>query len=116
MPTGKSADCQTLKTTSERRKLLSEKNCFNCTKPKHRAADYRSSKTFLICKNKHHSSICDKSSSTSAERLLTATENNVIYPVAIAKSLRRPFRLFENKPNQKRNKKNLRFILSKYKT
>ena len=37
----KSADYQTVKTTTERsRKLLSEKKlCFNCTKPKHRAAD-----------------------------------------------------------------------------
>ena len=39
----------------------------------------------LICKNKHHTSICDKSLSTSAEPLLTTTENNVIYPVAIVK-------------------------------
>ena len=37
----KSADYQTVKTTTERsRKLLSEKKlCFNCTKPKHRAGD-----------------------------------------------------------------------------
>ena len=82
----KSADCQTIKTTSERRKLLSEKKlCFNCTKPKHRAADCRSSKASLICKNKHHTSICDKISSTSTEPLLTITENSVIYPVAIVK-------------------------------
>ena len=33
----KSADCQTVKTIFEHRKLLSEKKlCFNCTKPKHR--------------------------------------------------------------------------------
>ena len=100
---------------------LSEKKLyFNCTKPRHRAADCRSSKTCLICKNKHHSSICDKGSSTSTEPLLTTTENNVIYPVELVKingvkcsallgfreflCLRRPFRLFENKPNQKRNK------------
>ena len=82
----KSADCQTVKTTSERRKLLSEKKlCFNCTKTKYRAADCHSSKTCLMCKNKHHTSICDKSSSASTEPLLTTTENNVIYPVAIVK-------------------------------
>ena len=82
----KSADCQTVKTTSERRKLLNEKKlCFNCAKPKHRATDCRSSKTCLICKNKHHTSICDKSSSTSTEPLLTTIENNVIYPVSIVK-------------------------------
>ena len=82
----KSADCQTVKTASERGKLLSDKNlCFSCTKQKHRNADCRSSKTCLICKNKHYTSICHKSSSTSTEPLLTATENNVIYPVAIVK-------------------------------
>ena len=60
-----SADCQIVKATSGRRKLLSEKKlCFNCTKRKHSAVDCRSSKTFLICKNKHHASICDKSLST----------------------------------------------------
>ena len=83
----KSADCQPVKTTLERRKLLSEKKlCFNCTKPKHPAADSRSSKTCQICKNKHHTSICDKSWSTSTEPLLNTTENNAIYPVAIVKA------------------------------
>ena len=82
----KSADCQTVKTTSERRKVLSQKKlCFNCTKPKHRAADCRNSKTCLIFKNKHHTTICDKSLSTFTEPLPTTTENNVIYLVAIAK-------------------------------
>ena len=82
----KTADLQTVKTTSERRKLLSEKKlCFNCTKLKHRAADCRSSKTCLICKNKHHTSICAKSLSRSTEALITTTKNNVIYPVSMAK-------------------------------
>ena len=82
----KSADCQTVKTTSERRKLLKEKTlCFSFTKPKHRAAGCRSSKTCLICKNKHHTFVCDKTSNTSTEPLLITTENNVIYPVAIVK-------------------------------
>ena len=36
----KSADSQAVKTTSQHRKLLSEKKlCFNCTKLEHRAAD-----------------------------------------------------------------------------
>ena len=55
-----SADCQTVKTISERRKLLSEKKlCLNFTKPKHRAADCRSSKICLICKIKYRISICE---------------------------------------------------------
>ena len=45
----------------------------------------RSSKTCLICKKKQHTSISDKSSSTSIEPLLTTTESNVIYPAAIVK-------------------------------
>ena len=82
----KSADCQTVKTTSKRRKLISEKKlCFSSTKPKQCANECRSLKTCLICKNKHYISICDKSSSTSSEPLLTTTENNVTYPVAIVK-------------------------------
>ena len=81
-----SADRRIVKTTTGRRKLLSEKKlCFNCTKRKHSAADCRSSKTFLICKNKHHTSICDKSFSTSTELLLTTTKSNVIYPVSARK-------------------------------
>ena len=80
------SDCQIVKTISERRKLFSEKKlCFNCTEPKHRAADCRSWKTCLICKKKQHTSISDKSSSTSIEPLLTTTENNVIYPAATVK-------------------------------
>ena len=36
----KSADSQAVKTTYQHRKLLrGKKLCFNCTKPKHRAAD-----------------------------------------------------------------------------
>ena len=53
------------------------------TKPKHCATDARNSKTCVICKNKHHLSICDKSSSTSTEPFLTTT--TVIYPVVIVK-------------------------------
>ena len=85
-PEHKSADCQTVKTTSERRKILSEKKlCFNCTGSKHRASDCHSTKTCLVCKSKHHTSICDKNPNTTSEPLLTTTENNVIYPVAIVK-------------------------------
>ena len=72
----KSSDCQT---DSKHRKLLSEnKLCLYCAKPKHRAADCRSSKTCLICKNKHYTSICDKILSASTESLSTTTKNNVI--------------------------------------
>ena len=65
--------------------LREKKLCFDCTKPKHLATDCSSSKTCLIYKDKHHTSICGKSFSTSTEPLLTTTENDVIYPVAIVK-------------------------------
>ena len=65
--------------------LSKKKLCFNCTKLKHHAADCRSSKTCLTCKNKHHTSICAKSLSRSTESLITTTKNNVIYAVAMAK-------------------------------
>ena len=82
----KSQDCETVKATSKRRKLLSEKKlCFNCTKPKHCDPDCRSSKTCQICIKKYHTSICDKSLSTSNEPLLSTTENNDIYPITIVK-------------------------------
>ena len=71
----KSADCQTIKTNSERTKILSEKKlCFNCATPKHHAADCRSSKTCPICKKKHHISISDKRLSISTELLLKTSE------------------------------------------
>ena len=75
----KSADCE------KKEEKREEKLCFDCTKPKHLANDCSSSKACLICKNKHHTSICDKRLNTSTEPLLTTTENDVIYPVAIVK-------------------------------
>ena len=93
-----------------------------------------------MSKNKHHTSIFDKSSSTSTEPLLTTRKqchlpscNNknkrskksrpTRYEFREFLCLRSPFRLFENRPNRKRNKnnqelnklKNLSFVLSKYK-
>ena len=78
----KSADCQTVKTIFEHRKLLSEKNYASIVLSRNIVSQF---KTCLICKNKHQTSICDKSLSASAEPLLTTTENNIIYPVAIVK-------------------------------
>ena len=81
----KSSECNTVKTVSERRKILSDKKlCFNCTGAKHRAAECRSNKTCFKCKNKHHTSICEKMSENS-EPMLATTEASVTYPVAIVK-------------------------------
>ena len=85
-PDHKRADFQTVKTNFQRIKSLSEKKlCFSSTNSKHRVGHCHSLKTCLICKNKHHSSICDEISSTSTEPLLITTENNVIYPIVIVK-------------------------------
>ena len=83
-PDHRSSDCKTAKTVTERRKILSSKRlCFNCTGAKHRAAECRRSKTCLKCKNKHHTSICDKLADSKSEQMLVSTEANVTYPVAI---------------------------------
>ena len=51
-------DCKTAKTVTEHRKILSDKKiCFNCRGAKQRVAECRSAKTWLKCKNKHHTSI-----------------------------------------------------------
>ena len=54
-PNHKSSDCQTPKTVTESRKMLTNKKlCFNCIGAKHRAAECRRAKTCLKCKSKHH--------------------------------------------------------------
>ena len=57
----KSTECKTVAKVSERRLILSQKRlCFNCTGSKHRASECRSTKTCLTCKEKHHTSVCEK--------------------------------------------------------
>ena len=85
-PDYRSSDCKTAKTVTERRKILSDKKlCFNCTGAKHRAAECRSAKTCLKCKNKLHTSTCDKLADSKSEPMLVTTETNVTYPVVIIK-------------------------------
>ena len=82
----RSSDCKTAKTVTERRKILSDKKlCFNCTGAKYRTVEFRSTKTCLKCKNKHHTSICDKLADSKSELMLVTTEANVTYPVTIIK-------------------------------
>ena len=85
-PDHRSSDCKTAKTVTEPIKILSDKKlCFNCTGAKYRTAEFRSAKTCLKCKNKHHTSICDKLADSKSELMLVTTEANVAYPVAIIK-------------------------------
>ena len=59
-PDHRFSDYKTVKTVTERRKILSnKKSFFDCTGAKHRVAECRIAKAYLKCKNKHHTSICD---------------------------------------------------------
>ena len=81
-----SSDCKTAKAVTESRKILSdEKICFNCAGAKNRTAECCRAKTCLKCKNKHHTSICDKLADSKPEPMLVTTETNVTYPVGIIK-------------------------------
>ena len=78
----KSTECKTVAKVSERRLILSQKRlCFNCTGSKHRASECRITKTCLTCKEKHHTSICEKGSNM----LLTTNASLVTYPVLVIK-------------------------------
>ena len=68
----KSADCEKIKTVSDRRKILSEKKlCFNFTGAKHCAADCRNNQKCLLCKCKHNTSICEKRSNEISEPMFS---------------------------------------------
>ena len=83
-PEHRSSDCKTLKTVTERRKILSDKKlCFNYTWAKHRVTECRRAKTCLKCKSKHHTSICDKLVDRISETMLVTTKTNETYLVAI---------------------------------
>ena len=73
-------DCQTISKISDRGALSSQnKLCLNSTGSKHRAAICRSTKISLNCKEKHHTSLCEKDSNN--RMLLTTNSNSVTYPV-----------------------------------
>ena len=80
----KSVNCEKPTTVADRKKKLSTKQlCFNCTRAKHKAVEYRNKSSCQSCQNRHHTSICDK---TSEQMLGVATsEGTVTYPVVIMK-------------------------------
>ena len=82
----KSADCEKVKSGSDHRKILSEERlCFSCTGTNCRVADCRSNRNCILCKCKHHTSICQKRSDETSEPVLESTESSVIYLVAVIK-------------------------------
>ena len=78
----KASDCKTVSDIEERRLILSKKKlCFNCTGTKQRASECLSKRSYVKCKGKHHSSICDKTTTT----LLTTSSCSVTYSVVLIK-------------------------------
>ena len=76
----KSSESKTVAKVSERSFMLSQKrSCLNCTGSKHRASECRNTKTCLTCKEKHHTSICEKGSNM----LLITNTSLVTYPVLV---------------------------------
>ena len=59
----KCIQCKTVAKVSNRRLISSQKRlCFNCIGSKHRGSEYRSTKTCLRYKEKHHTPLCEKGS------------------------------------------------------
>ena len=68
-------DCQKVTTVADRKQILSKKHlCFNCALGSHQAAKCRSNNSCQKCGKRHHTSICDKST-TSEERKIVLSAN-----------------------------------------
>ena len=92
--TNRSWECDSVTSPAERRRILQSKRlCFNCTGTQHNASQCRSRTSCVHCKQKHHSSICDRSTTagrqttTSGGVALTATQEGekVCHPVVLVK-------------------------------
>ena len=75
-------ECDKIKGITYRRKYLStQKLCYSCTGPNHKASECRSTTRCQQCKTGlHHTSICDKNST---QLLLATGKGAVVYPVVI---------------------------------
>ena len=61
----RSWECDSVTSPAERSQiLLSKRLCFNCTGTQHNASQCRSRTSCVHCKQRHHSSICDRPSAT----------------------------------------------------
>ena len=91
--THRSWECDKITSPAERRQILQNKRlCFNCTGPKHSANKCSSRASCVHCKQKHHSSICDRQVRASQPRnnagvALTATQDGekVCHPIVLVK-------------------------------
>ena len=80
----KANDCQKVTTVADRKQILANKHlCFNCALGSHQAAKCQSKNSCQKCGKRHHTSICDKSS-TAEESKIALTANEVgegVFPV-----------------------------------
>ena len=79
-----SKDCPNVITTDERKGFLAKnKLCFNCTRPKHRASDCKSTVNCQKCNRKHHTSICAETTADNSLKTTTESKGPVVYPVVL---------------------------------
>ena len=91
--THRSWECDKITSSAERHQILQNKwLCFNCTGPKHSANNCSSRASCVHCKQKHHSSICDRQVRASQPRnnagvALTATQGREknCHPIVLVK-------------------------------
>ena len=89
--THRSWQCERVTSPAERRQILQGKRlCFNCTGPQHQAPQCRSRISCIHCKQRHHSSICDRAERASRPTngggvALTATQDGekVCHPIVL---------------------------------
>lgn len=90
--THRSWECDSVTSPVERRRILQNKRlCFNCTGTQHSASQCRSRATCVHCKQRHHSSICDRPTATGRQTAnnggvaLTATQEGekVCHPIVL---------------------------------
>lgn len=86
-PTHKSIECRRVTSFDERIQILAtNKHCFNCAGPKHRAVECNSKVSCRHCSKKHHTSLCDRQRAHEAGMTTSHVENSaVIHPVVVAK-------------------------------
>ena len=82
----KSSDCPHVTSFDDRKKFLAEKwLCFNCARPKHRAAECSSKLRCSFCSRKHHTSICPDQQPKGDSVMPSLDDDKVIYPVVVVK-------------------------------
>ena len=85
-PSHKGIQCQRFASPRERKKILAEKKlCFNCTGPRHRAADCKSTTGCQLCSKRHHTSICETKKPDGENMMSTCDGDKVIHPIVVIK-------------------------------